>query len=111
MEIYYNNQWGTVCDDHWTLTEATIVCRTLDSPGVTEVVADTSRYIISCMYLCLQAVNFPMFPVFYLQYFQNLVLANQYYYIRSLVMVHVHVVVYYVMITSSGLVLEVAQFG
>ena len=45
VEIYYNNEWGTVCDDHWTITEAMIVCRTLGSPGVTEVVADTNRYM------------------------------------------------------------------
>ena len=44
VEIYYNNEWGTVCDDHWTVQEAMIVCRTLGSPGVTEVVANTSRY-------------------------------------------------------------------
>ena len=33
VEIYYNSQWGTVCGHHWTFTEASVVCKSLDSPG------------------------------------------------------------------------------
>ena len=38
VEVYYNNQWGTICNSGWSVKEATVVCHQLGYDGEAEAV-------------------------------------------------------------------------
>ena len=41
VEIYHNNQWGTICNSGWDLNDATVVCHQLGFHGDAEAISNS----------------------------------------------------------------------
>ena len=70
MEVQNNGYWGTICDDHWTIREANVVCRSMGY-GTAEIATKNAYYgrgIGKVSYLAQETLS-STFTIIYTQWY------------------------------------------
>ena len=59
VEVYYGGVWGTICHNHWSIDDASVVCREL---GYARAIAapDYGAFGAGSGQVC----QYPIFPIF-----------------------------------------------
>ena len=54
LEIYYNGQWGTVCNDSWDISDSNVACRQLGYSGAISPYNGTSSSVGWVVIQCIR---------------------------------------------------------